>query len=91
DMRSSFAEDIYIQLGSIQDARRKTNPDFAHIYEFYYFEFQKSPEAYQQLFPPVIVATLEVWVNPLVKLIWLGSVMFFLSGLILVLPYGERK
>ncbi|MCE9596920.1 MAG: cytochrome c biogenesis protein CcsA [Spirochaetia bacterium] len=91
DIRSSFDEDIYIQLGSIMDAQRKTNPDFAHLYEFYFFEFQKNPAAHDQLFPTSIVATLEVWVNPLVKFVWLGSVLFFLSGLILVLPFGERE
>ena len=42
-------------------------------------------------FPEQIVANLEVWINPLVKLIWLGSVLFFLSGLYIILPVGNTK
>lgn len=91
DIRSSFHEDIYIQLGSVMDAERKTNPDLAHMYELFYSEFKQDPRAYSALFPHSIVATLEVWVNPLVKFIWFGSILFFISGLILLLPFGERE
>lgn len=91
DIRSSFHEDIYIQLGSVMDAEEKSNPDLAHMYELFYSEFKQDPRAYAALFPPSIVATLEVWVNPLVKFIWFGSVLFFLTGLVLLLPTGERE
>ena len=90
DIRSTWSEDIYIQLGSLSDAATGQNPDLNHRYEWYYFQMRGNPEAYAQLFPQKIVATLEVWVNPLVKFIWLGSILFFLSGLVILLPFGER-
>lgn len=90
DIRSTWNEDIYIQLGAITDPATGRNPDLNHRYEWYYFQARGNQEAYQQLFPSRIVATLEVWVNPLVKFIWLGSLMFFFCGLIILLPFGER-
>jgi cytochrome c-type biogenesis protein CcmF len=90
DIRSTWNEDIYIQLGAIQSADRGPNPDLNHAYEFYYYQTDRGPEAYAALFPPAIVATLEVWVNPLVKFVWLGSLLFFLCGLLLLVPFGER-
>ena len=90
DIRSSWSEDIYIQLGSLSDAVTGQNTDLNHRYEWYYFQMRGNREAYAQLFPRTIVATLEVWVNPLVKFIWLGSILFFLSGLLILLPFGER-
>ncbi len=42
-------------------------------------------------FPRQLVANLEVWVNPLVKFIWVGSLLFFFSGLLILLPIGESR
>ncbi len=90
DIRSTWYEDIYIQLGSIYDPAAENNPDLNHMYEFYYYGSDRGPEMYGSIFPRTITATLEVWINPLVKFIWLGSVLFFLSGLLILLPFGER-
>jgi len=91
DIRSTWGEDLYIQLGAILDPASGSNPDINHRYEFYYFQTEHDEASYHQIFPAAIVATVEVWVNPLVKFIWLGSLLFFFSGLILVLPFGERE
>ncbi len=91
DIRSTWNEDIYIQLGSLTDAATGQNPDFNHRFEWYYFNMRGNLEAYRQIFPARVNATLEVWVNPLVKFIWLGSILFFLSGLLILLPFGERE
>ena len=90
DIRSTWYEDIYIQLGAIRDPAQSVNPDLNNRYEFYYFGTEIDRESYETLFPESLVATLEVWINPMVKFIWLGSLMFFFSGLILVIPYGEK-
>ncbi len=90
DIRSTWNEDIYIQLGAIADPVRGVSPDLNHAYEFYYYQTGRTEDAYRMLFPAAITTTLEVWVNPLVKFIWLGSLLFFFSGLIILLPFGER-
>lgn len=91
DIRSTWSEDLYIQLGSLMDAATGRNPEWNHLYEYYYFFTDRSARARQALFPPTILATIEIWVNPLVKFIWLGSVLFFIGGLILWLPFGEKN
>tara|TARA_Y100001937_G_scaffold122491_2_gene183781 strand:- start:133357 stop:135855 length:2499 start_codon:yes stop_codon:yes gene_type:complete len=91
DIKSTWSEDLYIQLGAISDASTGQNPDLTQMYELYFFDMRKAPEAYQRMFPGTIVANLEIWINPLVKFIWLGTVLFFLSGLILILPFGEKR
>ncbi len=88
-MRSRLHEDLYIQLGSITSPEGDLNLN--HAYESYYHFLGRSRKAYQELFPAVILASLEIWINPLVKFIWLGSGLFFLAGLLLVLPFGEKK
>ncbi|MBE7438045.1 MAG: cytochrome c biogenesis protein CcsA [Spirochaetales bacterium] len=91
DIRSTWSEDLYIQLGSLMDAATNRNPEWNHLYEYYYFFTDRSAGARQALFPPTLLATIEIWINPLVKFIWLGSVLFFLGGLILWLPVGEKS
>lgn len=92
DIRSTWNEDIYIQLGAISSGNPELpNPDLNHAYEFYYYQTDRGPQAYAALFPPALIATLEVWINPLVKFVWLGSLLFFFSGLILLIPFGERE
>lgn len=91
DIKSAWSEDFYIQLGSIYDPTAGQNPDLVQMFEFYYYDTGRHPVAYEQLFPQQITATLEVWVNPLVKFVWLGTILFFISGLIVLIPFGERK
>lgn len=90
DIRSTWNEDVYIQLGTLFDPVRGVNPDINHAYELYFYGTDRSEFYYTNIFPPALVASLEVWINPLVKFIWLGSILFFLSGLLLLVPYGER-
>ncbi|MBI3394947.1 MAG: hypothetical protein HY042_03850, partial [Spirochaetia bacterium] len=90
DIRSTWSEDFYIQLGGISDPLAKNNPDMNRRFEFYYYDMERDPAAYARFFPGMITATLEVWINPMTKFIWLGSLLFFLSGLIILIPYGER-
>ena len=52
--------------------------------------FQEKNTIFQR-FPKEIVGNLEIWVNPLVKLIWLGSLLYFFAGLFILLPIGEGK
>ena len=91
DIRSTWNEDIYIQLGSMYEPGSRVNAPFNHHYEFYYHQTDRSLQANARLFPSTLVATLEVWINPLVKFIWLGSILFFLSGLVILMPFGERN
>lgn len=92
DIRSTWTEDIYIQLGAISSGNPEIpNPDLNHAYEFYYHQTDRGPRAYAALFPPALIATLEVWINPLVKFVWLGTLLFFLGGLVLLIPIGERE
>ncbi len=103
DILSSWNEDIYFQLGSLNASLASVSNErgvstipsplstpLNHSYELYYHFFDKKREAYLALFPPYLTATLEVWINPLVKFIWLGSSLFFLSGLLLLLPDRKR-
>ncbi len=91
DIRSAWNEDIYLQLGSLYDPLSGANPPLNHHYEFFYHQTERTIEANAQLFPSTLVGSLEVWINPLVKFIWLGSILFFLSGLLILLPFGERN
>ena len=93
DIRSAWNEDLYIQLGAISTNKNNSSPlqntSLNYLYESYYFLFDKDIKAYKQLFPSNINISLEIWINPLVKFIWLGSILFFLSGLLLILPFGR--
>ncbi|MBX7056864.1 MAG: cytochrome c biogenesis protein CcsA [Leptospirales bacterium] len=92
DIRSAWNQDLYIQLGAIFDPASGRNPDLNHAYEVFFFHpMGKNELAEDLLFPRRITATLEVWINPLVKFIWLGSLLFFFSGLLIVLPFGEKE
>ncbi|TGM59114.1 heme lyase CcmF/NrfE family subunit [Leptospira vanthielii] len=91
---SMAKEDFYIQLGAIETSDLKSeNPDLPLMFMQYYFTPGSEMDKLKFFlnFPKQIVANLEVWVNPLVKLIWLGSLLYFLSGIFLLLPIGETK
>lgn len=93
-IHSSPKEDFYIQLGAIESGGDALeNPDLSLMFMDYYFGSKNFLDKVNQArkFPTQIVANLEVWINPLVKLIWLGSVMFFLSGLYILLPIGTSR
>ncbi len=93
DILSSWNEDLYIQLGALSVPRVKyegekfetRNLSLNHFYESYYTIFEKDQKAYIKLFPTSLNASLEIWINPMVKFIWLGSVLFFLSGIFILL------
>lgn len=119
DIRSTWSEDLYIQLGALSAPRlppasnqKKAlgkdflqkrpaqdqdkafpRPPLNHFYESYYFIFEKDQRAYRELFPPSLRASLEIWINPMVKFIWLGSLLFFFAGLLILLPFplGEKN
>ncbi|MCB1143703.1 MAG: heme lyase CcmF/NrfE family subunit [Leptospiraceae bacterium] len=91
---STPKEDLYVQLGAIESVMNSTeNPDLPMAFMNFYFASRNFSEkdVLAKKFPRQIIANLEVWVNPLVKLIWLGSILFFLSGLIILLPSGDKK
>lgn len=91
---SMAKEDFYIQLGAIETSDLKSeNPDLPLMFMQYYFTPGSEMDKLKFFlnFPKQIVANLEVWVNPLVKLIWIGSLLYFLSGIFLLLPAGENK
>lgn len=93
-IHSSPKEDLYIQLGAIENASlSEENPDLPLLFMEYFFgarSFEEKKAIFDK-FPTEIVGNLEIWVNPLVKLIWFGSVLYFLSGLFILLPIGEGK
>ncbi|TGN19044.1 heme lyase CcmF/NrfE family subunit [Leptospira idonii] len=87
-------EDFYIQLGAIEEADMSSeNPDLPLLFMNYYFGGSSEQEKLRLFlqFPQELVANLEIWINPLVKLIWIGSLLYFLTGLFLLLPFGEKK
>lgn len=90
-IRTGWIEDVYVQLGNIKEPSTNSNPDFAWLYEYYYFTTDHSDRFYSMLFPPTIVAYLEVWINPLMRFVWFGFGLFFVSGLFLLLPYGDKE
>jgi cytochrome c-type biogenesis protein CcmF len=93
-INSSPKEDFYIQLGAIESAIESSeNPDLSLLFMDYYFGSRNFMEKAKlgERFPKQIIANLEVWINPLVKLIWLGSLLFFFSGLYIILPIGNTK
>ncbi len=93
-INSSPKEDFYIQLGAIESAVESSeNPDLSILFMDYYFGSRNFIEKAKlgDRFPKQIIANLEVWINPLVKLIWLGSLLFFFSGLYIILPIGNSK
>lgn len=86
-------EDLYIQLGAIEAvSNSRENPDLPMMFMEYSFGTKSLMDkaVYQSKFPSDLIVNLEVWVNPLVKLIWLGSLLFFLSGLLILVPAGEK-
>ncbi|TGK82521.1 heme lyase CcmF/NrfE family subunit [Leptospira noumeaensis] len=90
---SMAKEDFYIQLGAIETSDLKSeNPDLPLMFMQYYFTPGSEMDKLKFFlnFPRQIVANLEVWVNPLVKLIWVGSLLYFLTGIFLLLPIGEK-
>jgi cytochrome c-type biogenesis protein CcmF len=92
DIFSTPKEDFYIQLGAIESPGFNENPDLAMLFMEYLFGTKSLQEKMivSQKFPEEIIANLEIWVNPLVKFIWLGSLLFFLSGLFVLLPIGKK-
>jgi cytochrome c-type biogenesis protein CcmF len=87
-------EDVYIQLGAIEEVvTAKENPDLPMLFLQYFFTTPENNSRFRAFtqFPTEIVAHLEVWVNPLTQLIWLGSLMYFFSGLFILLPIGEKN
>jgi len=87
-------EDFYIQLGAIEHSDlSRENPDLPILFMNYLFLGNSPKEKLEhfQAFPSELVANLEVWVNPLVKFIWLGSILYFFTGLFLLLPIGEKR
>lgn len=92
---STPKEDLYIQLGAIEHSDLSDeNPDLPLLFMNYLFTNENQPvrklENFNR-FPRQIVANLEVWINPLVKFIWAGSLLFFFSGLLILLPIGESR
>lgn len=92
-IQSKPKEDLYIQLGAIEDVRLTSeNPDLPILFMNYFFganTLEEKQKFFKQ-FPTQIIGNLEIWINPLVKLIWIGSVLFFLSGLLILTPIGEK-
>jgi len=91
DIKSSWTEDLYIQVGAVYDPIRNRTPDLASMFEYYYYELDKNYNAYQMLFPSSLVVDLHIWINPLVKFIWFGTTLFFISGLIVLLPFTNNR
>ena len=91
DIKSSWTEDLYIQVGAVYDPIRNRTPDIASMFEYYYYELNRDSNAYSMLFPSSLVVDLHIWINPLVKFIWFGTTLFFISGLIVLLPIIELK
>lgn len=91
DIKSSWTEDLYIQVGAIYDPLKNRTPDIASMFEYYYYELNKDYNAYQMLFPRNLIVDLHIWINPLIKFIWFGTVLFFISGLIVLLPAIEIR
>jgi cytochrome c-type biogenesis protein CcmF len=90
---STPKEDLYIQLGAIETgANSLENPELPMLFMNFYFGSRnfKDKEMLSGQFPSQLIGNLEVWVNPLVKLIWLGSFLFFLSGLLIIVPIGAK-
>lgn len=91
---SKFKEDLYIQLGAIEHSDlSRENPDLPMMYMDYLFGAKDLEERIQSysLFPKQIVGNLEIWINPLVKFVWAGSLLYFFSGLFILLPIGETR
>ncbi|WCL49157.1 heme lyase CcmF/NrfE family subunit [Leptospira sp. GIMC2001] len=91
---SKAKEDLYIQLGAMEHADLSgENPDLPMLFMDYLFSARNLEEkiGFYGRFPKQIIANLEIWVNPLVKFVWVGSLMYFLSGLFILLPIGEGK
>jgi cytochrome c-type biogenesis protein CcmF len=91
---SRIKEDFYIQLGAIEHSDLSSeNPDLPMMYMDYMFGAKDTEDRMVLFsrFPRQIVANLEIWVNPLVKFVWAGSLLYFLSGLFILLPIGEGR
>jgi cytochrome c-type biogenesis protein CcmF len=91
---SSLLEDLYIQIGAVEaPSLTGENPELQMLFMDYFFSAGTTEDKVKtfQQFPKQIIGNLEVWINPLVKFIWAGSFLFFLSGLLLVVPIGEKK
>ncbi len=86
DIKSAWVEDLYIQVGIAYDPQRNRTPDLASMFEYYYFDLKKNDLAYQMIFPSNLIVDLFVWINPLIKFIWLGMILFFVGGLLVLLP-----
>ncbi|MFN3604666.1 MAG: cytochrome c biogenesis protein CcsA [Leptonema sp. (in: bacteria)] len=90
DIFSSWTEDFYIQVGIAYDPIRNRTVDFASMFEYYYYDLNKNDIAYKMIFPETIVLDLFIWINPLIKFIWLGMTLFFISGLLVLIPFKKN-
>lgn len=86
DIKSSWVEDLYIQVGIAYDPKRNRTPDLASMFEYYYFDLKKNEIAYKMIFPDTIIVDLFLWINPLIKFIWFGMILFCIGGLLVLLP-----
>lgn len=93
---SSIFEDLYIQLGATEyaDSTKGENPDMPILFMNYFFSPPDRPEVKLRQymnFPTELIANLEIWVNPMINFIWLGSVLFFLVGLFIIWPDTHKE
>ena len=91
----SMVEDLYIQLGAIEyaDSTKGENPDLPILFMNYFFTPADQPEMKKNHylnFPTELIANLEIWINPLVNFIWIGSLLFFFSGLFVIWPESKK-
>ena len=90
DIVSFLREDVYLQLGAIYDPTTQ-GTNLNHLYESYYFIFDREATSRDSLFPPFLIADLQIWINPLVQFIWIGSLIFFFAGIFILIPWGEPR
>ncbi len=71
-------EDITLQLEKVTLPGSQQAMDISHLYEYFYFDAGRSPEAYFTYFPHSINAHFQMKIFPGIKLLWIGLVLILL-------------
>ncbi len=76
--------DLLFRLDRITVPDSPGEIDLSHLFEYYFFDGQKSQQAYYQIFPHSLEATLSVRAVPLLKLLWAGGALLVTALLIIL-------
>ncbi len=80
DTASFYNGDLNVKLEKVRVPGKSGSPDLSHIYDYFFFDAKKNPQAYYNFFPRSLIADVKITLTPGLKFIWLGLLgLFFMT------------